>query len=611
MPPSRFSSSTPTKKPARGTLRRVVALFGAYKSHIVGIIVMVLASAGVGLLPPFYLQTLINEGLLKRDLDIVTHYTLLTIAATLGTTVFSMGYGYLSLLVGQQLMRDLRDRLNEHLQGMSLRFWTRTRTGEVQSRLVSDVGGVQNVLSDTAASVLSNVTTVLSTLVAMIYMDWRLTLLSVGILPFFAFISAKIGNYSRDLRSQNQKLLADLNATMGETLSVSGVLLSKTNGRRALTTQKFARENEALTQTGLRLAMLMRAFFNLIGLSFSLTPALVYWLAGWLSQREATAISIGTIVAFSTLQARLYFPLTSLLNIQVEVNSALALFDRIFEYLDLKQEVTDAPDAIALSPAQVRGEVRFEKVGFSYDPDQAQPTLEDISLVARPGEHIALVGPSGSGKTTLTYLLSRLYDVTSGSVSIDGHDVRQLKLDSLGQIVGVVTQESFLLHDTIRENLRYARPDASDEELLAAAKAAAIDEFIDSLPQGYDTLVGERGTRLSGGQKQRIAIARAILKDPRILVMDEATSALDTQSERLIQEALSRLAAGRTTFAIAHRLSTVLNADQILVIEGGRIVERGTHSQLINMNGAYARLYEAQFQGETAPVLSTGDDGEE
>ncbi len=590
----------PSKKPpTRATLSRVVALFGAYKSHLAGIFVLVLASAFVGLLAPFYLQSLINDGLLKQNLGVVSHYTILTLIVTIGATVLALGYGYLSLLVGQKLMRDLRNRLNSHLQGMSLRFWTQTRTGDVQSRLVSDVGGVQNVLSDTAANVLSNVATVLSTLVAMIYMDWRLTLLSVGILPFFAFVAAKVGDYSRDLRTQNQKLLADLNSTMSETLSVSGVLLSKTNGRRALTAQKFARENEALTQTGLKLAMLMRVFFNLIGLSFSLTPALVYWLAGWLSTQNSAALSIGTIVAFSALQGRLFFPLTSLLNVQVEVNSALALFDRIFEYLDMPQEITDAPDALELSSEQVRGEVEFKNVSFFYDENQTRPTLEDVNLLARPGEHIALVGPSGSGKTTLTYLISRLYDVTSGSVQIDGRDIRQIKLDCLGQIIGVVTQESFLLHDSIRENLRYARPEATDEQLEEAARAAAIHDFIAGLPEGYDTVVGERGTKLSGGQKQRIAIARAILKNPPILVLDEATSALDTQSERLIQEALLRLSSGRTTFAIAHRLSTVLNADQILVLEEGVVVERGTHAQLLELNGSYARLYAAQFEGET------------
>ena len=582
----------------RATFARVARLFRPYNSYLLGIFVLVLAASGVGLLAPFFLQHLINDGLLQGRLPVITHYTLLSLLVTFGAAILSLGYGYLSLVVGQHLMRDLRDQLNRHLQGMSLRFFTGTRTGEIQSRLVSDVGGVQNVLSDTAASVLSNVATVTSTLVAMIYMDWRLTLLSVGILPLFAFIAARVGTFARGLRTKSQQQLADLNATMQETLSVSGVLLTKTSGRGALTMQKFSRENDALTATQLKLDMLMRLFFNMIGLAFSLTPVLVYWLAGYISLRAGSAITLGTIVAFTALQTRLFFPLTSLLNVQVEVSSAFALFDRIFEYLDLKQEITDAPNALKLAPAQVRGEVEFRDVTFRYDADQETPTLREVSLRARPGEQIALVGHSGSGKTTLTYLISRLYDPESGQILIDGHDVKQIALESLGQIVGVVTQESFLLHDTIRENLRYARPDASEDEIIEAARAAAIHDHISTLPDGYDTVVGERGYKLSGGQKQRIAIARAILKDPRILILDEATSALDTQSERLIQDALARLAVGRTTFAIAHRLSTVLNADQILVLQQGVIVERGTHAELLERGGAYAALYAAQFEGD-------------
>ena len=603
----------PQKPMNKATPKRVAVLFRAYTPRLVLISVAVLLSAGLGLLPPYFLRAIIDKGLQGGNLSIVARFSIYTILATVGAAVFALGYGYLSVLVGQHIMRDLRQRLYAHLQGMSLRFFTGTRTGEIQSRLSNDVGGVQGVLSDTLANVLSNVATVLSTLIAMFVLDWRLTLLSVGILPLFAVLGAKIGAYASGIRKVSAEQSADLSATMQETLSVSGVLLTKTSGRQLLTLSRFQKENEALTATSVKMAMIMRYFFNLIGLTFSLTPIGVYWLAGYLIVgRGETALTIGSIVAFTALQSRLFFPLTSLLNVQVEVRSALALFDRIFEYLDLKQDITDAPNAVAVAPETVRGAVSMQGVFFSYEAEAAEPlpspdaetkkeaeassTLSDISFDAMPGQLVALVGPSGAGKTTLTYLIPRLYDPDKGSVLLDGQDIKNIKLESLGQIVGVVTQETYLVHDTIRENLRYGRPDASDEALVEAARSAAIHDHIAGLPEGYDTVVGERGYKLSGGEKQRIAIARAILKNPRILVLDEATSALDTQSERLIQDALSRLSVGRTTFAIAHRLSTILAADLILVMEAGRIVERGTHSFLLERNGLYAKLYQAQFR---------------
>ncbi len=595
------------KKPLKAdTLRRVTLTFQAYHKQVAGIAATVLLAAGLGLFPPFLLQAVINKGLLGRDMALVTRDTLLMLAATLAATALTLYYGYLSILVGQRIMRDLRNKLYSHLQGMALRFFADTRTGEIQSRLANDVGGVQSVLSDTAATVLSNAAIVISTLIAMTIMDWRLTLLSVGVLPLFAWLGKLVGEWAQGIRKTVQTRLADMSATMQETLSVSGALLSKTSGRVGLTLAKFAGENDALTDAQIKQAMVFRVFFNLIGLTFSLTPVLVYWLASDLVVAHGDHhLSLGTIVAFTALQARLFFPLTGLLNVQVDVTSALALFDRIFEYLDLKQEIVDAPDAIALSPSQIRGQVAFDHVTFRYGEAQAEPTLDAITFEAEPGQLIALVGHSGSGKTTLTSLIPRLYDADSGRVLIDGFDVKQIKLESLGQAIAVVTQETYLVHDTIKANLRYGSPDASDAELTAAARAAAIHDHIASLPDGYDTVVGERGYKLSGGEKQRVAIARAILKNPRILILDEATSALDTQSERLIQAALVPLMAGRTTFAIAHRLSTILAADLILVLDRGRIVERGTHADLLDAGGAYAALYAAQFEETPADELAS------
>jgi ATP-binding cassette subfamily B protein len=590
-----------------GTVRRVIATFRPYKAQALATAVTVVVAVLLGLLPPWFLQIIIDQGLTRKDLHIVTVYSIWTIVATVAASALTLLYGYWSVLIGQRIMVDLRNNLFDHLQGMSLRFFTSTKTGEIQSRLISDVAGVQTAVSDAATNTLSNLALVVTTIAAMLFFDWRLTLLSVGVVPLFALVGAKVGGWAQRIRRGTQEQTAELNALMQETLSVSGVLLTKTSGRKDLVTQKFRSENAKLAEWQIKGQVVNYVFFGLMRMIFSLVPALVYWLAGWLMARGDQSITVGVLVAFTALQSRLFFPLTGLMSAQVEIMGSMALFERIFHYLDMRQDITDQPGAIALEPSQVRGEVRFENVSFRYDDETDVHTLNGIDFVAEPGQLVALVGPSGAGKTTLTYLIPRLYDVNEGSVKIDGIDVRDIKLESLGKLVGAVTQETYLVHTTIKENLRYAKPDATDEEIVEACKAAAIHDHIASLENGYDTVVGERGYKLSGGEKQRIAIARAILKNPRILILDEATSALDTRSERMIQASLGRLMKGRTTFAIAHRLSTILAADQILVMDKGRIVERGRHEELLALGGLYSRLYHEQFEREPESALEETD----
>jgi ATP-binding cassette subfamily B protein len=639
---------THVPKERRGqTVRRIVAFFSPYRPQVTVVVAALLLTSLLGLVNPYLLKLLIDDVIVGRDYSRLNLYVGLMIAIPIGTGLIGVGQAYLNNVVGQNVMQDLRNALYGHLQRMPLRFFTETRTGEIQSRLANDVGGVQAVVTDTAASLTSNVAVAISTIVAMLFIDWRLTALSLGVLPFFLYLTFRVGKVRRSISTETQKSLADLSAATEETLSVSGMLLSKTFGQQAASVERFRGLNLSLARLQIRQAMVGRWFFMIIGTIFSITPAFVYWLAGTLAANgDKSAPTAGAIVMFTTLQSRLFFPLGALLNVQVEIQGSLALFDRIFEYLDLDPEIVNATDAVDLDAGPVAGRVRFRDVSFRYPatavpnvpvplepaeavaelgPDAAiaavraeadgshlpldapEPTvipgfaLEGIDFEAAPGELVALVGPSGSGKTSTTYLIPRLYDVDAGSVEIDGRDIRRLSLESLGRVIGFVTQETYLFHASIRDNLRYAKPDATDAELEAAAGAAAIADRIAELPAGYDTMVGERGYKLSGGEKQRIAIARVLLKDPRILILDEATSALDTVSERLIQSALERLMEGRTTIAIAHRLSTILRADRILVYQRGTIVERGTHAELLAQGGLYAQLYREQFLAEAAP----------
>lgn len=591
-----------------GLGRRIAELFRPYRGRLVVIVSLVLISAALGIVPPLLTERVFDDGLFPPggvpNIQVLTWLVLGMILAYL----LSSGLGIVQTLntarVGNRVMGDLRIRLFEHLQSMELGFFTRTKTGVIQSRLQNDVGGVANVLTNTVSNVIGNTVTVIAAGVAMLLLSWQLTLIALVLMPVIVFAQRRVGQVRAKIAGRTQESLSEMTAITQETLSISGVLLAKTFSRQQAETQRYSEENDNQIELQVRQTMSGQVFFALVSVFMSAIPAIVYLVSGWLiSGAQGTGfdpgITAGTIVAFTTVQSRLLFPLMALMRVALDLQTSRALFARIFEYLDLTPTIVNAPDARVPSTDATRdGKVEFENVSFRYpDADSADSlTLDSVSFSVAPGEFVAFVGASGSGKTTIGSLIPRLYDATSGIVRYGGDDVRELQQEALMDRIGVVTQEAYLFHASIAANLRYAKPDATDAELEAAARLANIHDTIEGFSDGYDTIVGERGYRLSGGEKQRIAIARVLLKNPRVLVLDEATSALDTVNERIVQRALDEARSGRTTIAIAHRLSTIFEADRIYVIGNGRILEQGTHAELLAKEGAYAALFEQQHR---------------
>ncbi|MDN3494654.1 ABC transporter ATP-binding protein [Planococcus sp. APC 4015] len=582
---------------------RVVALFRPYRGRIAVTAVLVVVGAAVAVIPPLLVQRIFDDALFPTggggiDLGLLWRLVGIMIGLFLVSAALGVVQTWLTSTVGNAVTGDLRVKLFDHLQSMELGFFTRTKTGVIQSRLQNDVGGVAGVLTNTVTSILGNVVTVVASLVAMIIIDWRLTIIAVVMMPFLIVVQRRVGQVRARIAGETQESLSELSAITQETLSVSGILLSKSFNRQRTESARYGDESRNQVRLQVRRAMSGQGFFAVVQVLMASVPAVIYLVSGYLITGGTDAITAGTVVAFTTVQARLLMPLMGLMRVALDLQTSGALFARIFEYLDLVPAIRDSPDAVPVDDAPgPLGRVEFRDVVFRY-PDaatDARPTLGGVSFTVEPGQHVAFVGPSGAGKTTVLYLTPRMYEASAGDVLFAGADVRRLTQESIIDNVGIVSQETYLFHATIRENLRYAKPDATDAELEAACRGANIHHIIAGFEQGYDTVVGERGYRLSGGEKQRIAIARVLLKDPPVLLLDEATSALDTVSERVVQEALDAAARGRTTLSIAHRLSTVIAADVIHVVEAGRIVESGTHSSLLAEGGLYAELAAQQL----------------